>query len=73
MRSRLFGPNGKLLEPPTLLDIAQEAARDETTRMLPIVEALAKRNAHLMEDIPWRARISPIVDAKGRPYLRVIR
>lgn len=70
MRSKLFGPDDKPLEPPTLFDLVAE--KKEKT-LLPIVEALAKRNAFLMEDLPWRAKISPIFDAKGRPYLRLVK
>lgn len=70
MRSRLFGPDGKPLEPPTLFDLVAEK---KEKALLPIVEALTKRNAHLLEDIPWQAKISPILDAKGRPYLRVVK
>lgn len=75
MRSRLFGPDDKPLEPPTLFDIVQEASNEQEGRqpILPIVEALAKRNAFLMEDLPWQAKISPIFDAKGRPYLRLVK
>lgn len=65
---KLYDAYGKLVVSSTLADVAKEANRP----LLPLVEALAVRNYYL-QDIPWEAKISPVLDAKGRPYLRVIK
>lgn len=64
MRSRLFGPDGRSLQPPTLLD----AVREDIPDLVPIVEVLATRNRFL-QDKPWQARVSPILDHRGREIL----
>lgn len=61
----LLGPDGKMVNPPTLFELVQQ---DHEDRLIPIVEALTKRN-DLISDKPWQARVSSILDAKGRPYL----
>lgn len=65
MRSRLLGPDGQPLgPPPTLLD----AVREDIPDLVPIVEVLATRNRFL-QDKPWQARVSPILDHRGREIL----
>jgi len=53
----LLGPDGKPVNPPTLFDLVQD---DHMRRLLPVMEALTRR-------------VSPILDSKGRPYLRVVK
>lgn len=69
MSSRLLGPDGRPVDPPTLREVAKAALSDP---LVPIVEALALRNAYLQE-APWQARVSRILDAKGRPYLTEVK
>jgi hypothetical protein len=69
VRSKLLGPDGKPLDPPTLLDYVQELGDPP---LLPVVEALQERNKFL-QDIPWKADVGRILDSRGRPYLRVVK
>lgn len=57
----LYGPSG---------DVVATVPRGhlEQSELLPVIEALTLRN-NFLQDVPWQARISQILDHKGRPYL----